>query len=254
MKRPEILGDSSWSWRGTIPRPPECHSGGKQQKPAENPEKQAVVSGSAVDAATSLSVADELNPKRSRRGPRGSGGVEACRAAARARWADRPSFAATIAAQVDRSAGPDACWPWTGGVNAEGYGRFMFDSRSYLAHRAVLAQKLGRPLGEEEVTRHGDSCGGNRLCCNPDHLQPGGIVDNNADLIAQGRQARGEDGGGAKLTDAQVDEILALVPTMSHGRYELLGLRYGVTGKTISNIWRRKRWRHKHADCSKEAA
>jgi hypothetical protein len=157
-------------------------------------------------------------------------------------WASlAPQLAARVAEQVDSSAGPDACWPWTGGINEDGYGRFCHEGKSYLAHRAVLALKLDRPLRRTEVTRH--KCVGNRRCCNPAHVVSGSIAQNNNDLSLQDRVAHGERGGSAKLTEAQVAEIRQLAPTMAYGRYELLGRRYGVSGKEISNIVRRKKWR-----------
>lgn len=152
-----------------------------------------------------------------------------------------PQLSARLAKHVDSSAGPEACWPWTGGINEDGYGRFCHRGKSYLAHRAALALKLDRPLRRTEVTRHG--CVGNRRCCNPAHVVTGSIAQNNKDLVLQDRVAHGERGGNTKLTEAQVAEIRQLAPTLPYGRYELLGRRYGVTGKEISNIVRRKKWR-----------
>ena len=151
-----------------------------------------------------------------------------------------PVMRARLEAGTDRSAGPEGCWPWRDSVNEDGYGRFMLGGRSYLAHRAALSLKLGRPLRRREVSRH--TCVGNRLCCNPGHVISGSTAQNNRDLVEQGRVARGERGGAVKLTADQVEEIRRLAVDMGYGKYELLGRRYGVTGKEISNICRLKRW------------
>lgn len=143
-------------------------------------------------------------------------------------------------AQVDRSGGPDVCWPWTGGVNEDGYGRFMLDYKSYQAHRVVLALKLGRLPPRRYVTRH--TCVGNRRCCNPSHVAGGTIAQNNHDLSTQDRVAYGERSNTAKLTEGQVIEIRTLAATMGYGKYELLGRRYGVTGREISYICNGRKW------------
>ena len=165
---------------------------------------------------------------------------EAARAAARARWSARPGLAEILARKTDRSAGPDACWPWHGRKDGDGYGRLWFDYAPHQAHKVALELALGRKLGSGEVTRHVCPGGGNRACCNPAHLEPGTVADNNRDAVKQGRQARGEKKAGRRLTTAQVEEIRR---TAAPGRYEEIGRRYGVSGKTISNIARGLKWK-----------
>lgn len=94
---------------------------------------------------------------------------------------------------VDRSGGPDACWPWTGRRIWSGYGSFREGgrgSRSIGAHRFALQLKLGRPLRPDEQARH-VVCD-NPPCVNPAHLEPGVHTDNMADMTAKGRQATGD--------------------------------------------------------------
>ena len=94
-------------------------------------------------------------------------------------------------ALVDRR-GPDECWPWTRGLDKDGYGKFTIKEdgekqRHVRAHRTALTLKLGRPpVG---VTRH--SCD-NPICCNPNHLSEGTQLENRADAVARDRTAKGD--------------------------------------------------------------
>jgi hypothetical protein len=82
---------------------------------------------------------------------------------------------------VDKSGGPDACWPWTGYRMASGYGR----NRHGYTHRYALQLALGRPLGPGMEACH--TCD-NPPCCNPAHLFEGTRLDNERDKTAKGRR------------------------------------------------------------------
>lgn len=86
--------------------------------------------------------------------------------------------------RVDRSAGPDACWPWTGSTS-NGYGVIKFDGVQHYAHRKV-AELSGLVLGDLSVLHRCD----NPLCCNPAHLFLGTHDDNMRDMVAKGRHWR----------------------------------------------------------------
>ncbi len=94
--------------------------------------------------------------------------------------------------KVDKAAGPDACWPWTGAKQHKdpryptrgGYGWFLVNGKQRYVHRHVLEITLGRPLAPGEIAMH--SCD-NPPCCNPRHLHPGTHADNMADMVAKGR-------------------------------------------------------------------
>lgn len=78
------------------------------------------------------------------------------------------------------------CIEFDGPRNKGGYGvRSLHVSGTRLAHRAALADKLGRQV--EGVARH--TCD-NPPCINPDHLIEGTQADNIDDAVARGR-ARG---------------------------------------------------------------
>ncbi len=75
---------------------------------------------------------------------------------------------APIVDRIDRSGGPDACWPWIGTINNKGYGRLRRDGRSLVAHRLIYEELVGPvPAGLQL-----DHLCRNRACCNPSHLEP----------------------------------------------------------------------------------
>ncbi|WP_083788323.1 HNH endonuclease signature motif containing protein [Frankia sp. EAN1pec] len=80
---------------------------------------------------------------------------------------------------VDKSGGPGACWPWTGGKMNSGYGVFRpSKDASVLAHRWAYEQVNGtipRGLHIDHTCHNGTGCPPGRcphcLCCNPAHLE-----------------------------------------------------------------------------------
>jgi hypothetical protein len=82
------------------------------------------------------------------------------------------------------------CWEWKGATNAKGYGRVRINGRLELAHRVAFAIWKGTTVLTDVgslLVLH--SCD-NPRCCNPEHLRLGSYSDNNADMIARGRQRR----------------------------------------------------------------
>jgi hypothetical protein len=153
-------------------------------------------------------------------------------------------------AKVDRSGGPDACWPWTGHRGPAGYGRFALDGKHPIhASRASWIIHNG-PLPDGLFALH--TCD-NKPCVNPAHLYAGTKRDNARDASERGqlrnngqntiREAalgirrfgpprRGVDSPDAKLTQEAVDDIRASWPRISQPK---LATKYGVTQ---SAIWR----------------
>lgn len=79
------------------------------------------------------------------------------------------------------------CWPWKGKL-FYGYGRFCFDCRVERSHRVAFMLANGHlpmPCGLHRCD--------NRACCRPSHLREGTRAENNADMVAKGRdrKARG---------------------------------------------------------------
>jgi hypothetical protein len=90
----------------------------------------------------------------------------------------------TFWSHVDRSAGPHACWPWTGAQDANGYGWLRWHGARARAHRIAL-EIAGHPVPPGLVGRH--LCN-NKLCCNPLHLASGTHGDNARDRVLAGHQ------------------------------------------------------------------
>jgi hypothetical protein len=106
--------------------------------------------------------------------------------------------------RVDKSGGPDACWPFTRAVNRKGYGIVGGRNRG-LAHRIAFEAVKGPVPDGLLVCHHCD----NPPCCNPAHLFAGTIPDNALDMVAKGRapDMRNERCGKSRLTDQQVADI-----------------------------------------------
>jgi hypothetical protein len=88
----------------------------------------------------------------------------------------------TFWSHVDRSAGPDACWPWTGS-RTDGYGSLGSGKQRDRAHR-VAYRLSGNVIAPGQLVRH--LCH-NPLCCNPAHLAAGTHADNMHDMAQAGR-------------------------------------------------------------------
>lgn len=95
-------------------------------------------------------------------------------------------------AKVDKSGGPEACWPWTGYVGDNGYGQYGGAGSERLAHRNAYLYGIGDiPPGlvldhlchtAEPQCADNDACR-HRRCCQPLHLEPVSRGEN----IARGR-------------------------------------------------------------------
>ena len=69
--------------------------------------------------------------------------------------------------RVDQSNG---CWVWTGNVNNQGYGRFRYQGKLELAHRASARIFKGIILQGRKEGIISRVCS-NPLCVNPSHLE-----------------------------------------------------------------------------------
>ncbi|WP_295014830.1 HNH endonuclease [uncultured Microbacterium sp.] len=126
---------------------------------------------------------------------------------------------------------PGECWPWTRARSGNGYGRFSAAHRLHTASRIAYELTHG-PLGAAEA-RH--TCD-NPPCCNPAHLIAGSHAQNMADMAARERSPR------RRLTGAQVTEIRA---RRSAGALIVtLAAEFGVTPSNVSQIVRRRTWKH----------
>lgn len=72
---------------------------------------------------------------------------------------------------IDKSGGPDACWPWSLSVSTGGYGQLLDGGRTgtmVTVHRLAYSECVG-PIADGLQIDH--LCR-NRRCCNPKHLEP----------------------------------------------------------------------------------
>jgi hypothetical protein len=70
---------------------------------------------------------------------------------------------------------PEECWPWPGALATGGYGTCQLEGRQVRAHRAAYQLTHGaipKGLVLDHLCR-------NRACCNPAHLEPVTIRENN---------------------------------------------------------------------------
>lgn len=142
-------------------------------------------------------------------------------------------IAAKMIAYVDRSGGPDACWPWLRGRSREGYGKVYWgNSRTQLAHRLALEIYRGEPVPRAMEVMH--SCD-NPPCCNPAHLSVGPHAANMKQMHERDRAARGIRNPRTKLTDEQVAVArqLASQGVLLRDLAALLGVSQGYVSRLV---------------------
>ncbi len=136
---------------------------------------------------------------------------------------------ATFWSRVER-AGPDECWPWTGGTRDGHYGSFKMGGVHGRTHRWAWSFTNG-PIPDGMHVLH--SCD-RPLCCNPAHLHLGTHADNMRERTERGRnKPRTRASGSTKLTPEQADDIRQ---RWAGGRTTgALAAEYGVSGQMV---WR----------------
>jgi DNA-directed RNA polymerase specialized sigma24 family protein len=97
------------------------------------------------------------------------------------------------------------CFLWQKSKNSKGYDMTSYNGKIQTAHRTSF-QVFRREIPEGMLVCHRCDV---RHCINPAHLFLGTAKQNTQDAIAKDRLSRGEDHATAKLTDAQVSEIVS---------------------------------------------
>jgi hypothetical protein len=129
---------------------------------------------------------------------------------------------------VDKRA---TCWMWTGHLDKDGYGLFVWRGRRVGAHTLALSFTTGETKPEGMDTCH--SCD-NPPCVNPAHLRFDTRQANVDDAHARGRAAVGERIGAAKLTERDVIEIRTRRAAGALQKH--LARDYGVSPAYVSEI------------------
>lgn len=131
------------------------------------------------------------------------------------------------------------CWTWSACRNERGYGVLGFRGTTILAHRMSHILCHGQvPCGLFVLHK----CD-NPPCVNPAHLFLGTDLDNKRDMVAKGRNSRGETV--SKLSESQVLEIVRRY--RNEGESEGLTMKslakeFGVHFNTINFIVNGHRW------------
>lgn len=134
--------------------------------------------------------------------------------------------------RVDRSGGPEVCWPYKGTKYPSGYGRLQIHGRYELAHRVAYRLHTGEEVDEVHILHGCD----NPCCCNPSHLRAGTHTDNMQDRSARGRAPMHR----AKLSPEQVDNIRQKLAEGCTG--SSLAKEHNVGQTAISRIRTGKTW------------
>jgi hypothetical protein len=135
----------------------------------------------------------------------------------------------------------DGCWNWIAFKNYKGYGAISIpmDGRSLprAAHKVSWVKAHGDVPDGLCVLHKCD----NRACVNPAHLFLGTPKDNSADMVAKGRQNRGEKRPLAKLGEEQIRAIRAAGRDVMT---KTLAAQYGISSTTVGKVRNGRRWTH----------
>jgi len=169
------------------------------------------------------------------------------------------------------------CWPWTGSVDAKGYGTIRVGEKIQKAHRVAYVLANGSIPDDKPMVCH--RCD-NPPCCRPEHLFAGTAVDNGKDMAAKGRSAAqthpgmtagdkngsrlhpecrsygdahgshthpekrpvGSHHGRSKLVESQIVDIRQAVAAGE--RRAEVAARHGVSRSLIDYIVARHNWKH----------
>lgn len=131
----------------------------------------------------------------------------------------------------------DECWPWLGGTERGGYGRFKVEGYYKRAHRVAWELVNGAIPMSVCVCHKCDV----PACVNPSHLFLGTVAENVADMGRKDRKARGQSIS-KSLNNYQVLDIARRVRNGEVG--SKLAREYGVHTSTVSAIKVGRYWSH----------
>jgi hypothetical protein len=149
---------------------------------------------------------------------------------------------------VDKT-GPGGCWLWTGAKRPPGYGAMTIGSRRDGTKRAEQAHRISYDLYRGSIPAGMCVCHScdNPSCVNPAHLWLGTPGDNARDRDQKDRVQHGQAHYAAKLTAADVTDILEQSGLVTQRE---LARRFRVDPSNISHILSGKRWKRSRAGSS----
>lgn len=137
--------------------------------------------------------------------------------------------------KVDKGPHPKGCWLWTGALQRQGYGQFIYQKQNWRAHKLAYFLTTGSvPEGMAEMAAVIMHLCDVKICVNPAHLKAGTQQENMADMVRKGRKP-------SKLTPAEVTEIRHL-HRHGHERGDL-ATKFGVDKHTIYMIVTGRIWK-----------
>jgi hypothetical protein len=133
-------------------------------------------------------------------------------------------------------AAESGCIEWQR-ATANGYGRIHAGVGQLSSHRVAYMLAHGDIPSGHQVLHRCD----NPPCVNPDHLFTGSNMENVADMVAKGRNRRGEAAAISKLSEDQVRAI------RRDGRpQDQIASAFGISQANVSLVKNRKSWAHVH--------
>lgn len=132
------------------------------------------------------------------------------------------------------------CLEWPFGRISTGYGSLRADGKQQVASRYICQRVHGDPPTPEHEAAH--SCGNGHLgCVTKGHLSWKTRVENQADRLIHGTDARGEKCWLAKLNTEDVKQIRAMQGVETQAA---LAEEFGVDQSNICHIQKGRSWNH----------
>lgn len=139
---------------------------------------------------------------------------------------------------IDKSSGPNGCWPWLKGRNERGYGQFSDGEKNQGSHRIMWSLENGAEIPDGMVVCH--TCD-NPPCCNPAHLFLGTNLDNSRDMVHKRRSCFGVKNNKARLS---VDQVKDIKTRLALGQNQkAMAKEIGIPYLTINRIARGNLWK-----------
>lgn len=132
----------------------------------------------------------------------------------------------------------DQCLIWPYGKDRKGYGQLRVVNRKRTVSNLLCTDVYGEPPTPKHEAAH--SCGnGTGGCVNKMHLSWKTRAENQADRIIHGTHQFGSNNHCAKLTEAQVLQIVGLE---GKEKKEEIAAKFGVSANHVSSIHRGEAW------------